>query len=176
MFRLLPAALLVLATTMLTPRPAEAIIVTLDDSSLTVVRPLTGTTRVDFTGNITLTDGFDLSLASLTPLFNESGNSLAASFFPDVPFNLSGVLFSMVVSATDALGHYAYWVPPTSAASIAWFECPVGGGFCNSSGNLNYSVDVVAAAVPEPSTLALFGIGGLALYTFRRRRNALTPA
>jgi len=52
---------------------------------------------------------------------------------------------------------------------LTWFECPIGGGLCNGSGPIHYSLDVVAAAVPEPGTLALFGLGLAGLAVARRR-------
>ena len=77
MFRAIAAGLIIVASALIAPRPAHAIVVTLDDNDLTVVRPLTGTTQVDFTGHITVTDGYELSVASLSPVFNASGDALA---------------------------------------------------------------------------------------------------
>lgn len=168
MFRTIAAVLIVAASALSAPRSAHAIVVTLDDNDLTVVRPLTGTTRVDFTGHITVTDGYELLLASETPLFNESGASLALSLFPSLSFPGDEVLFSLFVSATDALGTYGFFTPPTDPAWIEWFECPIVGGFCNGSGHINYSLNVVASAVPEPATFGLFGLG-LAIMAVRRR-------
>jgi hypothetical protein len=168
MFRTLAAGLIVVASALITPRHAHAITVTLDDSDLTVVRPLSGTTQVDFTGHMTLTDGYELSLASETPVYNESGDALALSLFPNLTFNQNGVLFSLFVSATDALGNYAFFQPSTILANITWFECPIGGGSCNGAG-VNYSLNVIATAVPEPATFGLFGLGLAGLMVFRRQ-------
>lgn len=176
MFRTIAAGLIIVASALIAPRPAHAIVVTLDDNDLTVVRPLTGTTQVDFIGHITVTDGYELSVASLSPVFNASGDALALSLFPSLSFNQNGVLFSLFVSATDALGTYAFFQPSTVLASITWFECPVGGGFCNSSGAINYSLDVVARAVPEPATLGLFALGLVGLMGFRRRQTRRAEA
>ncbi|HEY7643128.1 MAG TPA: hypothetical protein VH814_25595 [Steroidobacteraceae bacterium] len=171
MLRTIAAVLTVAVSGLLTVEPAHAITVTLDDSDLTVVRPLTGTKRVDFIGHMTITDGFGLALASESPVFNETGNSLALSLFPALTFNQDGILFSLYVSATDVLGTYAWFDPLVTPASITWFECPIGGGLCNGTGQIHYSLNVIAKAVGEPAMIAPFGLslGGL-LATWRRKR------
>jgi PEP-CTERM motif-containing protein len=72
---------------------------------------------------------------------------------------MDGVLFSLIVSATDALGTYQFFTPGSNLASITWFECPIGGGLCNGSGPINYSLNVIDAAVPEPATVTLIALG-----------------
>ena len=169
MLRSLVATVFVLTGAILTPSTASAIVVTLDDYSLTAVRPLTGTTQADFTGTITVTDGFELELVSESSLWQASGD-IIDSWFPNLTFALSGVLFSVTVSATDTLGLYAFDSTLTSPAWITFFECPVGGGSCPGA-TVEYSVEVVApAAVPEPGTLLLVGGGLLGLTRMRRRK------
>jgi PEP-CTERM motif len=169
MLRALAAALIIATGVLIAPQPAHAIIVTLDDDTLSVVRPTSGTTRVDFTGNIDLTPGFEVSAVALSQLVNETGTSLALSAFPHFTFNATGVLFSLTVSATDALGTYAFYENPHRAATLTFYECPVGGGNCYGSALVHYSLQVLANAVPEPATLVLFGVGLLAVAAVRRR-------
>jgi hypothetical protein len=171
MLRTLAAVLIVAMSTLIAPRSAHAIMVTLDNNALTVVRPSSGTLQVDFTGHIAVTDGYELALVSVSPLFNQSGDSLGLSLFPSFDFSgLDGVLFSLFVSSTDALGNYAFFDPSTpTLAEINWFECPIGGGLCNGSGPLHYSLNVISAAVPEPGPLALFVLSLASLIVIRRR-------
>lgn len=173
MFRTLSAALIVLAGALITARPAHAIIVTLDDNNLTVARPGTGTTQVDFRGHITLTDGFELALASESPVYNEHGDALALTLFPNLTFNRDGALFSLIVSATDALGTYQWFAPGAELASLTYFECPFGGGLCNGSGQIHYALNVVER-VPEPATLGLIAVGLVGFAVTLRRRRTVT--
>ena len=171
MFRYLVAALFILTGTALAPAPANAIMVTLDNASLTIERPLAGTAQADFTGTIVLTPGYDFFSTSATSLWTASGD-LIGSVFPSPTFQLTGTLFSVTVSATDALGLYAFDHTLTSPAEIAFAECPTLGGACNNA-VVSYSVNVVAPAVtrvPEPATLTLFGLGFVALIRRARRQ------
>ena len=80
MLRSLVATVFVLTGAILTPSTASAIVVTLDDYSLTAVRPLTGTTQADFTGTITVTDGFELELAPSLHFGRRRGTSSTVCF------------------------------------------------------------------------------------------------
>lgn len=170
--RTITAALLLVFSAFLLPITANAIIVTLDDDSLEVVRPASGTAVVNFTGQIEITDGFQLVSTSSSSLWNSSGDLIAGTF-PRPTFALSGNLFSVTFGSTD-LGLYDRNSTLTGLAYIIFSECPIGGGFCNNTGRINYSLNILAEprAVPEPPTLATFGMGLLAIGLAARRRRA----
>lgn len=165
MFRkLVPQFLAVFA---LAAGTAHAITFTLDDYAKIVERPATGFVDVAYTGSVTLTDGFELLGSSASSLWT-AGGELADGVFPHATFALTGTMFTFRVFDTDALGHYAYGADLTSPARLTLSECPIGGGFCNNA-TVEYSLDIVEKAVPEPASLALLG-AGLGLAAVRRRR------
>ena len=170
--RAITAALLTVFSALLLPITANAIIVTLDDNSLEVIRPASGTATANFTGQIEITDGFRLTSVTATSLWNSSGD-LISGIFPRPTFLLSGNLFSVTYDSTD-LGLYDRDSTISGLGYIIFSECPIGGGFCNNTGRINYSLNILAEprAVPEPPTLATFGMGLLAIGLAARRRRA----
>ena len=145
---------------------ANAITITLDEYAKTVVQPVSGFVQVDFTGTVTLTPGMEGGLASSSSLWNAAGDS-AYGIFAMPTFSLTGVIFSVLIDATD-LGLYAFNHTLANPAYFILSECPTQGGACNNA-LINYSINVVKA-VPEPATLALFGVSLLGLAVGVRRR------
>ena len=168
------ATLTALAATLIAPLTSHAILVTLDNPNQTILRPTTGTTTVSFTGNIDITEGYRLTSAAASSLWTASGD-LVEGRFPRPTFDLTGVLFTVLVGATDS-GLYAFDSLLTNPAYILFAECPLGGGYCNNTGRLNYSVNVVDSLnVPEPATLSLFGAALLMGFAVQRRRWRVAP-
>lgn len=148
---------------------AQAIMVRLDEPARTVARPLDGSIEVLFTGTIDIGAGFEPGSIQASTLVNEIGDQLDSGFpiprFDTGRFNVSGVLFSVLVSATDALGSYQFGdFALLEPAFIRYFECPIGSTTgCNSS-TVNYSLNIVdRVATPEPAAFALLGAGLLLL-------------
>jgi PEP-CTERM motif len=161
------AVLLALAAALIAPVTSQAIMVTIDNPNQTVLRPTVGTTTVTFTGTIGITPGYELISASVTSLWNASGD-LIIGVFPDVEFGVGGVLFTVLVGSTDS-GLYAYDISLVNPARFNFAECPIPGGFCNNAGG-TYSINVVdTLPVPEPTTLSLFGVAMLVGFAVRRR-------
>jgi hypothetical protein len=73
---------------------------------------------------------------------------------------VNGWIGESIVSAAITPGN-PNGTPPTPSASL----------FSTTAGLLQkFTLGEVAASVPEPTTIALFGLGGLALLAFRRRQ------
>jgi hypothetical protein len=165
------ATLAALAATMIVPATSHAILVTIDNPNQTVLRPTSGFVDVNYTGSFEITDGFRLDFATTTPLFTASGDMLDSQF-PHPLFGFDGVLFSVRVASTDALGLYDRTFDPTIPATVVFSECPIAGGLCNDA-SVIYSLNVVdRLSVPEPTTLALLGAGLLAGLGAGRRRSS----
>ena len=165
-WKLVPA---VLAFSILGTGSASAITFTLDDVLPSVVRPDVGFVDVEFTGTITLTPGYELISASISSLYKADGDVLD-SIGADPTFDLTGVLFTVRVLSSDALGVYNLRNDLVTPARISFGECQIGGGACGSAQS-NYGVNVVAAPVPEPSALGLLLCGAGVLRFVRRRRS-----
>lgn len=164
--RLVPVFLFVFA---LAAGTAHAMTFTLDDYAKTVVQPSSGFIDVDFTGTITIDQGFEHAGFSAFSLWTASGDMLGdgSPMFP-FPYNLTGTIFTWRVYSTDAPGHYAYRSDLVTLGRISASECQIAGSACGSV-PVNYSIDVVAGQAPEPASVALVG-AALAGFAMRRRR------
>jgi hypothetical protein len=148
---------------------ASAMSFTLDSYTKSVERPASGFIDVDFTGAVTVDDGFQLSLATISPLMTAGGETID-SVWPSlpsggVPVNTPATMFRVRVADSDAPGHYAFF--GAVLASVTFFQCPIGGGFCNGE-TVNYSLDVVEA-VPEPASSVLVAAALVAIAARRRK-------
>lgn len=143
---------------------ANAITVTLDNAHQTVVRPDTGTTRVDFTGHITIDDDYLCCGSIQDALYDASGVFFG---FPTATGLLDGVLFYFDISDRSPLGLFAFNNTRTDPVGYTFYDCPPTIGIC-SGATVTYSLNVVAASVPEPATLGLVSIGFLGFVVARR--------
>ena len=150
---------------------ANAITITLDEYSKTVVQPTSGAVQVDFTGTVALTEGYSYGVSTSSTLWNAAGDQ-AYGMFAYGTFNFTGVIFSLYFDATD-LGLYAFDSTLLAPAYFTLSECPPSGGVCTNA-IVNYSVNVVRGetSVPEPASFTLLGAGlfGLAFSARRSRR------
>jgi hypothetical protein len=151
---------------------AHAIAITLDNPDQTVVRPTSGVTTVDFTGHISIDDGFDGPGYIAYSAMTATGDFLQFPL-PLLTFNTDGILFSLQVAATDALGLYNLNFF-SSPLFLQIYECPRVSGECPGAA-VNYSLNVVAAAVPEPATFGLLAIGCVG-FVFVRRISRINQA
>ena len=98
----------------------------------------------------------------------------------DYPYT---VMEATLQTLTVGVGDYLCIIDGTSAAGIEWDGTyspmiavgdPAGNQYWFNSDNGNIPTVVIAAAVPEPSTLVLLGFGAVSLlaYAWRRRRTA----
>lgn len=166
---------------------AEAAFLTLDTPDMVLVRPLTGSITYTMTGSASFDVGYtafareDLYYPNRYPDAT-TVQYLTGSYlgFPTAAYNggvYTGSLFTITVSSTSALGLYSVnRTSPNGVPQLSLEASTVGSPYSNETIQANYTVTVVgAAAVPEPSSLSLCGIAGLAglgIARVRRRRRS----
>lgn len=77
--------------------------------------------------------------------------------------------FSQTDSAILAQSSTFSWSTPITAGSSVAFYIPISLSAYNGNSG-SFDVSLTTAAVPEPSSMALLGLGGLGLAAYRRRR------
>tara|TARA_B110000908_G_C10022646_1_gene343615 strand:+ start:38 stop:703 length:666 start_codon:yes stop_codon:yes gene_type:complete len=80
----------------------------------------------------------------------------------DAPYTVGAWLVNDSHTITDGVGGYVF----TDTANLRFFS---DGGGANSTFNVFDNVLITAEQIPEPSTTALLGLGGLALIMRRRK-------
>ena len=140
------------------------------------VDPETDSSFTDFAGNLEI-----LGLFYASELFAFSSTSIDEFVF----LNLFGPLptngDSFISGFADFTLFFGETVEGTVSASFAlntfsdgsWFLCVESEGSCSEIANSDFGDSATFGAVPEPSGMALLGLGLLGLATIRSRRRAV---
>ena len=154
------------------------------------VNTVTGTLGITASPRTFETDPFNflvpsnaiLSAASMTFTFVQDLGNLGATTSSTVQPRIDGVLSdapvagSVFVVNNDVLIATPFtvtWPGISLAAGIHAFSHGTGGAPFITDYQLSFTVDALPAAVPEPTSLALFGAGLIGLAAIRRRRKQL---
>jgi len=126
----------------------------------------------NYAGQPTLANGvlYTLNGGTLNALNEQTGNSMW-QWWPSGGGVLTGTMIATDTDLFVETDTTLYAVDLTSHKSV--WSYPVSGSLTLSEGELYVAGSdgtLTAIAVPEPSTLALLGIGGLLAYVWRRRR------
>src|SRR5262245_22723600 len=159
------------------PSAQAAIILTLDNPDQTIAAPTSGVTDLIFTGTLSIPAGFSWDTIGVLFPHQATGELLFASLRqPPADYDaannggtLTGELFRIHVPAGATPGLYN--LDSTLAAPSTFHVHALGANENQENASAPYSVRVTSpAAVPEPGTLALTGLGMLGMGVWLRRR------
>ena len=147
----------------------------LSNATQSVAAPGSGFVLVTFSGTITTSGGFaptdfvvELPNNGTDTLVFDSFNTNLVNYVVAGVANTSytGDLFSLRVASTDSMGVYDQGDTPSGFSIFSEAIAHAAKNGVDAADNEFYSVEVV----PEPTSLALLGMGGAALLVRRRRR------
>ena len=134
---------------------------------------LTQGSLADAYGYITGTGG----LGSITTLFAPSSGSIPGGFYDNVDATVAGGLVGLTDTNVDGCcWHNVFLTYPSFLSVLATADEPAASAFNGQAavlGGAAVTITPITPVVPEPTSMLLFGLGGLGAGLARRRRNKL---